>query len=702
MNDPKDPVGPPQAPDHDATIFNPQGPGAVPVPPAAAPEEEAASNEAHPEPPASPSPWGEPEPEPEPGPEATDADDPAPQTTQAAESWGETPEPEPEPVPLTRPPSATISAIQNAPINPQPHAQGIKVGDVLNHIFEVTRFIARGGMGEVFEAVNVNSDEKVAVKVMLPSLAADPNIIQMFRREARTMTRLHHEALVQYRVLAQEPQLGVLYIVTEYIDGVPLGDVLGTLKPNADDLEMLLRRLAAGLAAAHRLGALHRDMSPDNVLLEGGRLSSAKVIDFGIAKDLNPGTATIIGDGFAGKLGYVAPEQLGDFGRELGPWTDVYSLGLVILAVAMGKDVAMGGTLVDAVDKRRNGPDLSMVPERVRPVLAGMLTANPANRLRSMEEVLTALDETHAPPPPVVAETTGGGQSSKRNLIIGGAAGLLLLAGLGTWLASGSDDPTATGGQTAAGGAGAPAARPGNPVESARQAINSAIPSIGCSWLDIVQIEGAKGQISVAMGGVAGSPAAAQSEIAGALSSAGQANANIDFSSVAPIQPGGCAAIDAYRQMRNSEAPRLATDQRKWEIKKADDSKLGGEVARLIIRISDPGPGEDLTLFGIEPSGQFGELINSRGDFDAAASSAESGVTKRAGAGYEIQSDLDHQGWSGLILLTGKGPFDPALLRPDLGARNVAWRQKLVDAASERGWKADMLWVKTVNERAGD
>lgn len=677
--------GPPpgEGPDEQRTIFNPQVRG---VSPAAPREPSADAPKAGSE--SDPEPWGTEE--------AASAPSPA------GDEWGGSPEPAPEPVPVTRPTSATISSLNVEPIRPQPHAQGIKVGDVLNHIFEITRFIARGGMGEVFEAVNVNSDEKVAVKVMLPSLAADPNVIGMFRREARTMTRLNHEALVQYRVMAQEPQLGVLYIVTEFIDGVPLGDVLGTLKPDADDLEMLLRRLAAGMAAAHRLGALHRDLSPDNVLLEGGRLSSAKVIDFGIAKDLNPGTATIIGDGFAGKLGYVAPEQLGDFDRELGPWTDVYSLGLVMLAAAIGRDVQMGGTLVDAVDKRRQGPDLTLVPERVRPVIAGMLKPNPKERYRSMDEIIVALDEARTPlrPEPVAAAPEAP-KNRNRNLVIGGVAAALLLGGGAMWLAGGDDETAAT---QASGGAGAGAARPGDPVESARGAINSAIPSIVCSWLDIVNLAADKGQVNVGMGGVAGSPAAAQTEIAGALSSAGAANANIDFAAVAPIQPGGCAAIDAYRQMRNSEAPRLATDQRKWEISRHDDTgnPAGPNVARVIIRVSDPGADQDMTLFGIEPSGKFGELLGSRADFDSAASSPQSsGVSKRDG-GYELQLDLDHQGWSGLIFVTGKGPFQGDVLRPELGARNVAWKDKLLKNGSDSGWKADMLWIKTVDEKQGD
>jgi serine/threonine-protein kinase len=217
---------------------------------------------------------------------------------------------------------------------------------------------------------------------------------------------------VQYRVLAVEPQLAVLYIVTEFVDGVGLDEVLGELKPSDDQLLALMKRLAEGLRLAHDLGAIHRDISPDNILLPGGKLESATIIDFGIAKDLDSTQATIVGDGFAGKLGFVAPEQFGDFGREIGPWTDVYSLGLVMLSVAAGKPVDMGATLVQAVDSRRAGPDLSPLSEPLRPLFKRMLAADPKSRMRSMDELLLAiadlrreLAEPPAAEPSVVAPT---------------------------------------------------------------------------------------------------------------------------------------------------------------------------------------------------------------------------------------------------------------------------------------------------------
>ena len=302
-----------------------------------------------------------------------------------------------------------------APLQPGEEGRRIQIGDVLNHIFEVRRFIGRGGMGEVFEGVNINTEERVAIKAILPHLAADPAVQAMFRKEARTLTRLSHPGLVQYRVLAMEPQLRALYIVTEFIDGPNLSDNLATLNPSPEQMVALLGKLAEGLAAAHALGAIHRDISPDNVMLEGGQIERAKVIDFGIAKDLDAAGSTIVGDGFAGKLNYVAPEQLGDFDREVGPWTDVYSLGLTMMAVVLGRDVNMGATLVDAVDKRRAGLDVGSAPEAMRPVLELMLRANPAERLRSMTDVLHMLGAT--------GSATGFGSLTPRTEFGGGLHG---------------------------------------------------------------------------------------------------------------------------------------------------------------------------------------------------------------------------------------------------------------------------------------
>lgn len=603
-------------------------------------------------------------------------------------------------------PSATSFA-------PGQQARQIQVGDVLNHIFEVKRFIARGGMGEVFEGINVNSDERVAIKVILQNLAADPNVQAMFRKEARTLTRLGHPALVQYRVLAQEPVLNVFYIVTEYIDGRNLSDVLRDLDPTPAELAALTKRLAEGLSAAHALGAIHRDISPDNVMLEGGRLEGAKIIDFGIAKDLDPGSSTIIGDGFAGKLNYVAPEQLGDFGREVGPWSDVYSLGLVILAIAMKRDVSMGGTLVDAVDKRRAGPDLSSIPEALRPVIADMLRPNPADRIRSMDEVVERLAgrgsvpvatsaPVAAPPPPPVKETkpkrlvaapVAGGDAtgkSKLPLIGGGIAAVVLLIGVGGYLATRPAAPTTDAG---AGDAASSAAvvPPADPAAAARGALDRGLSSVACTWLEVAAITPEQGGLAVALRGVAGRPAEAQGQIARLLADAGVGSANLDFGDVSPIEPSECGPLEAFRQIRAASGSAMTAAQRQFEMAKLDTGNFSGQVgAKAVVNFNLNDTSKEYALFGLEPSGVIQQVTRSTAEL--AAGSDALGANQ-----YRLTLDVNHTGWSGLLLLSGKRPLEAGFVGGAAGQRGDAWKQKFLAAAAAGGWKAEMVWFKTVD-----
>lgn len=578
----------------------------------------------------------------------------------------------------------------------------IQVGDVLNHIFEVRRFIARGGMGEVFEGVNVNSDERVAIKGILPHLAADPAVQAMFRKEARTLTRLSHPALVQYRVLAQEPGLGVFYIVTEYIDGQNMSDILKDIQASPAQLSALIKRLAEGLAAAHALGAIHRDISPDNVMLEEGRLERAKVIDFGIAKDLDAGSGTIVGDGFAGKLNYVAPEQLGDFDRQVGPWTDVYSLGLTILAVAQRKDVNMGGSLVDAVDKRRVGPDLSPIHESLRPVLDKMLKPNPADRARSMEEVIQLLSGplpgAAAPAgakPAAAPKPKGEGFSlppalqGKKGLAIGGGVAAAIIGGVFVTMSSGGDDSAPDAAATDA----APIAASADPAATARAALASGLASVPCTWLDVVNIESQGGNVGLAFRGVAGKPAEAQGQISRLLQAKGIQAGSMDFNDVTPIDARDCAPLEAFRSIRSAGTANLSVAQRRFEIGKLGEEWGGGVGAVAVIEVNAAAAGSDLSLIGLEENGTMTQIIPDKSGL------APGGAIHEVRPGvFRIEVNTDHKGWSGILMLSGKGPFDPGLLNGGIASRGAAWADRFKSAAQAKGWKTEMVWYRTVDD----
>ncbi len=612
----------------------------------------------------------------------------------------------------SRGPVADPTIVTRAPIGaPEPplrSAVGVKVGDILNNIFEVTRFIARGGMGEVFEGRNVRrASERVAIKVILPSLSADPKIREIFENEADTLEKLGHEALVRYRLFTEDPQLGIYYLVTDYIDGVTLSDVLDTIRPSPAELIGVARRLASGLRAAHKEGAIHRDMSPDNVILEGGKLERARIIDFGIAKNTEPGSKTIIGDGFAGKLSYVAPEQLGDFSRKVGPWSDVYSLGLVILAVAQGRGSDLGGSFVDAINKRRVGVDTSAAPPELRPVLDRMLQPDPDQRLQSMDEVLDALTRARSgvtpakPPgdggarPSPGAEATTGGKGLPKPVLIGGGGALAvaLLGGL-AWLAFGAGDPSPTTNMVAP----TPASTGQTTIAAVGQAVQAELSRTPCAWLTLTNVGGSTNAAELAFTGVAGRPSDAEASIFRTVQGSGAKVSASDFSGVAPISPSFCAVLDGLRPIRAAAPQRLTLSQAKYEIAPLSEGENAGQIgALLVLDLNLNLLANDFALYGVEESGEISQLIGSKAQFLSLVDNEGIQIDRLPGPNqYRIRIDgVRGVGWSGFIMLTGDGGFSEALMK-DYRAPN--WKERFDRAAQANGWKAEMVWFKFVDE----
>lgn len=264
---------------------------------------------------------------------------------------------------------------------------GADVGTQLSGIYELDARIATGGMGEVYRGHNIQTGDSVAIKIVLPEFAHDQTILSLFRKEASILNHLSHDAVVRYHVFTIDPGIGRPYLAMEFVDGESLFDVLRRGSMPADEVCKLCHRLTSGLAAVHEAGAIHRDLSPDNIILPGGRVERAKIVDFGIARSETVGGGTLIDGKFAGKYNYVSPEQLGLFGGQVSPQSDIYSLGLVLAAALRGKPIDMSGSQLDVVEKRRTVPDLSDIDMGFRPLLEAMLQPLPANRPPSMAEI---------------------------------------------------------------------------------------------------------------------------------------------------------------------------------------------------------------------------------------------------------------------------------------------------------------------------
>ncbi|HUE46339.1 MAG TPA: protein kinase [Aestuariivirgaceae bacterium] len=265
--------------------------------------------------------------------------------------------------------------------------QNVPQGTQLNNMFEIDQLITAGGMGEVYRGHNIQTHDPVAIKIVLPEFAQDDLILELFRKEARILNHLHHEAIVRYYVFSIDATLGLPFLVMEFVDGPSLAERIKTGPFDTASVATLQRHLADGLEKAHQAGVIHRDIAPDNVILPEGRVDRAKIIDFGIARSAAAGGGTLLGGQFAGKYNFVSPEQLGLFDGNVTNRSDIYSLGLVLAACALGKPLDMSGSQVAVIEKRRSVPDLTGIAPPLRGLIEAMLQPDPQDRPQSMAEV---------------------------------------------------------------------------------------------------------------------------------------------------------------------------------------------------------------------------------------------------------------------------------------------------------------------------
>ncbi|MEY4606899.1 MAG: hypothetical protein RLY45_1659, partial [Actinomycetota bacterium] len=195
---------------------------------------------------------------------------------------------------------------------------------VVNERYEIHKRIGRGGMADVFLARDQLLDRPVAIKVLFPEFAIDPNFVERFRREAQAAANLNHPNIVGVYDWGKFD--ATYFMAMEFVDGRTLADILRqNVRLNAQKAAEIASEVAAALSFAHRNGVVHRDIKPANILV--GVNGQVKVADFGIARAMNSATeSNLTQDGSVmGTATYFSPEQAQ--GAQPDPRSDLYSLG---------------------------------------------------------------------------------------------------------------------------------------------------------------------------------------------------------------------------------------------------------------------------------------------------------------------------------------------------------------------------------------
>ena len=276
----------------------------------------------------------------------------------------------------------------------------LRAGEILDGKYEILDKIAEGGMGEVYRARHLHLEEIRIVKVMKSIGAQDEAHRRRFVEEARLATRLRHPHVAALYDFAPLPT-GGYYMVWEHIDGTTLLERLRRGRMEIPEAVEIAGQVLSGLAEIHRLGVVHRDISPDNIMIverDGAR--TAKIIDLGIAKNVTADSAAMTATGvFLGKLKYCSPEQAGALGADerLDGRSDLYSFGAVLYQMLSGRPLFESPTPEGYIAKHLQEipPPLRLHDERAGPALAAIvaraLEKDRRNRYSSAAEFAAAL-----------------------------------------------------------------------------------------------------------------------------------------------------------------------------------------------------------------------------------------------------------------------------------------------------------------------
>jgi serine/threonine protein kinase/Flp pilus assembly protein TadD len=319
-----------------------------------------------------------------------------------------------------------------------PPPDAFATGSLFAGRYRIIEEIGQGGMGKVYKAFDAKVQEKIALKIIRPEIAQDRTAVERFRNELKLARQITHPHVCRVFDLGEDA--GTSFLTMEYVPGENLARMIRITGPLAPETSVgYARQIAEGLAAAHRLGVIHRDLKPHNILIDES--GAAKIMDFGLARSVQ--TEGVTGDGRPmGTPEYMSPEQVD--GQPADERSDIYAFGLVLYEMVTGKRPFTGDSPLSLALKHKTsspqppGELNPSIPAELEALILQCLAKDKAKRPQQAGELLAKLDAIRfrtSKTPRSAARTSSMVSGRPRRILARRAAtilpGVILLTALG-------------------------------------------------------------------------------------------------------------------------------------------------------------------------------------------------------------------------------------------------------------------------------
>lgn len=271
----------------------------------------------------------------------------------------------------------------------------LKENEIINERYKILKYLGRGGFGIVYKCFDNVLNTEVAIKFLDPMITRDPKKFHRIKREINISRKITDNRIV--KIFTMEKHFDVIFLVMEFIDGIPLSEIIKNKDYKWEEFKPILIEILNGLKFLHKNEIIHRDLKPGNIMIL--KNNNIKIVDFGLAKEITDMEKTSTTEEFSGTAEFVSPEQVE--GEVLDAQSDIYQIGIITFLVLSGQHPFSSTSTMELLVKyltvkpKKISEFKKDIPEYAKFVIGKMLERKKKDRFADVDEIIEILNQSN-------------------------------------------------------------------------------------------------------------------------------------------------------------------------------------------------------------------------------------------------------------------------------------------------------------------